>query len=489
MSRKLHFVILVLLLLGSFFVRVYRTPDLLRFYYDQGRDALVVADMIKDHKPVLVGPTTGLAGILRGPAFYYLLLPAYLIGQGSPVTAAIWLQIINTFGLFIFYLVAKHLFSPLAGLIAVFLMGFSAHMVDLSRWLSEPSLILTSVPLTLYSLIQVLRSRTLQVWLPIVALVLGLNLQFEMASEIWFIPVVLILLFLRGRTLQIPRRTLFISVVVFLLTFAPQVIFDLRHQGIMRKAIIENFASQSASSFGFDQKTVESRLKLFFDTYTYIVSPGYSWTLPLTTILLLPIFFFHRLRKQFLLPLIFFTTPLLILTFFTGNSGNFYTYYLLGTFPIFLLLVSGILSVYLSRSSIVFVAPLLILTIYSFSNYRVLGNFLRQGINGPNSITIRNQLDNIDWIYQQAADEPFSVDIYVPPVIPYSYDYLFRWYGQNRYGYTPNPSPQTLEFTLYEVDPDGDRFASWYQGHTADHPSLLNEFSSGGVHTELRSSK
>ena len=156
-----HKIILAILLLGAFFVRSYRTDALLRFYFDQGRDALVIHEMIHTPKPVLVGPTTGLAGILRGPFFYYLLLPGYLIGQGSPVVAAIWLQAINIVGLYFIYLSAKALFSPTAGLLAVFLVGFSNHLVSLSRWLSNPSPIFTTVPIMLYGLIKIIKKEKL----------------------------------------------------------------------------------------------------------------------------------------------------------------------------------------------------------------------------------------------------------------------------------------------------------------------------------------
>jgi hypothetical protein len=529
-------VFLVIILIAAFFVRTFRTDQLLRFYYDQGRDAIVVADMITNLKPVLVGPTTGLAGILRGPAFYYLLLPAYLI-SGNPVVAAIWLQIINLFGLFVFFLLANELFSVsrgknpqvpphknnfplvssskleevarsagrvsryLPGFLAVMLLGFSAHMVDLSRWLSNPSPILTTVPLMLYGLLRTLRGLSSQVWLPIVALMLGLNLQFEMASEIWFIPAVLILVAYsyfpapaKGKAHEVGMgfqnfrpslKTIFISISVFLLTLAPQIIFDLRHDGIMSKAVVANFTQQSTSSFGFDLKNITDRLNFYLETYGYIFSPNFKWGIYLLLALFAPLLAISHYRRRLALPLFFLVVPLFILAFYQGNSGNFYSYYLIGTFPIFLLLVSGLISFYL-RSRNLAIFALLTISIFLFTNLPVLRNFLASGIDGPHSITIQNQLDNVDWIYQQADGQPFNVDIYVPPVIPYSYDYLFAWYGAKTYGYLPQVEPQTLEFTLYEIDPGGIRFPEWYSANTADHPVLIDKFSSGGVHSESR---
>src|SRR3990167_8398219 len=74
-----------IILLSAFFLRVYRVNEILGFYYDQGRDALVIWDLWHNGKFFLIGPTTGIAGIFRGPFYYYLIAPLYLIGRGDPV--------------------------------------------------------------------------------------------------------------------------------------------------------------------------------------------------------------------------------------------------------------------------------------------------------------------------------------------------------------------------------------------------------------------
>ena len=68
--------ILIVLLL-AFVLRTYRIGELLDFHYDQGRDALVIWDLINKGKLFLIGPTTGLAGVFRGPFYYYLIAPFY----------------------------------------------------------------------------------------------------------------------------------------------------------------------------------------------------------------------------------------------------------------------------------------------------------------------------------------------------------------------------------------------------------------------------
>ena len=75
----------------ALFVRIYRTEALLRFYFDQGRDALVIWRLLHEGKFFLIGPVTGLDGIFLGPFYYYLIAPLYLLGGGSPVAPAVFL--------------------------------------------------------------------------------------------------------------------------------------------------------------------------------------------------------------------------------------------------------------------------------------------------------------------------------------------------------------------------------------------------------------
>ena len=447
-----HKIILAILLLGAFFVRSYRTDALLRFYFDQGRDALVIHEMIHTPKPVLVGPTTGLAGILRGPFFYYLLLPGYLIGQGSPVVAAIWLQAINIVGLYFIYLSAKALFSPTAGLLAVFLVGFSNHLVSLSRWLSNPSPIFTTVPIMLYGLIKIIKKEKTTFWWPIVALMLGLNLQLEIASEIWFIPAVF-LFFLFQKKCWPSVKTLVSSIIVFLLTLVPQVAFDFRHDHIILKAIKGHFSGPQDPSFAFSIPKILERWYLFQDAFATILVPqNYLY---LTLVLTLILFMFVTAKKHkplnHILPwLLFF--PLLVLSFYQGNEGNFYSYYLIGLFPLFIILVSGSIA-YLFKKSNWMIVSIIILLFFAQSNSTLLKGFLTDNIDGPETISLGNQLDAIDWVYQQADGQDFNLDVYVPPIIPYSYDYLFLWYGSKKYSYLPTDKQLPLLFTINEVDP------------------------------------
>jgi hypothetical protein len=334
-------------------------------------------------------------------------------------------------------------------------------MVDLSRWLSNPSPIFISVPVMIYGLVMIKRRRSPQWWWPVVALMLGLNLQFEIASEIWFLPAVALLVAF-DRDMRPTLKTAALSAGVFLATLMPQIIFDLRHDGILRQGIAAHFADSSKGpAFAFNWELIVERWQQFSDIFASLLIHRNYDLIKIIALLVGLALWTPVFRKSSLLLLTLLLLPLGVLTFYQGNEGNFYSYYLIGTFPIFLLLLAGAMSWYASQPGLI-VLPLMLLLFFLNHNSVMLKNSLSAGVDGPEHISLGNQLQAIDWIYQDAAAEPFNLDVYVPPVIPYAYDYLFPWYGQKHYQTQPSDEPVELLYTLYEVDPPHpERLAAW----------------------------
>ena len=132
-------IFVAVLLLFAFFLRVYRVNEILGFYYDQGRDGLIIWDLIYKGKFFLIGPTTGIAGIFRGPFYYYLIAPFYLLGGGDPAYPAVFLAALSVAAIWILYHVAsKYLDKPTAVLVTL-ISSFSFYIVMAGRWLSNPT--------------------------------------------------------------------------------------------------------------------------------------------------------------------------------------------------------------------------------------------------------------------------------------------------------------------------------------------------------------
>src|SRR3989338_10112594 len=120
-NHRLVYLLLFIILALAFFVRVYRVDQVLGFYYDQGRDALVIWDLWHKGNFFLIGPTTGIAGIFRGPFYYYLIAPLYLLGNGNPVVPAIFLAVTTVVAIVLLYYLGKRIEGRVTGLFAVIL--------------------------------------------------------------------------------------------------------------------------------------------------------------------------------------------------------------------------------------------------------------------------------------------------------------------------------------------------------------------------------
>ena len=103
-------IIIVGFLITAFLLRIFRVSDILAFHYDQGRDALVIWDLIREpHKLFLIGPTTGLPGVFRGAVLLLLNSAVLLFWAGkSCLSVSLFGISINTRALFNVFIGEEH---------------------------------------------------------------------------------------------------------------------------------------------------------------------------------------------------------------------------------------------------------------------------------------------------------------------------------------------------------------------------------------------
>lgn len=456
LDHKIVYGLLFLILAGAAFLRLFKLGELLGFYYDQGRDALVIHRFLHERKLFLIGPVTGIEGIFLGPFYYYLIAPFYFLGKGDPAFVAAALNLISVLGIGLFYLVVKEFFDRKVALISTSLAAFSYSLVIFSRWLSHPPLLPTFSLVIIYALLQIYRGK--EKWWLIVGLFEGLCLQLEAAGAIFFIPTILIFALWQRKKIG-SFSTVAFSLLLFLLTLTPQLLFNWRHQGIFQ----ETFHKFLVRGKSFDLPLFELMKKRLIDYFEIFFSKLFyakkSLSLAWLGILLILGFWKRReifTKKRKILALWLFV-PLTGYLFYQGNYGYFWDYYLSGVWLVFLLFWAFILTEAWPKIWGKLIV-LLFLASFLYVNLPQLASYFRRGI----GITLRYQLVAIDWIYRDVGDEDFNVDVYVPPVIPHAYDYLFKWYGDKRYQRQPLEENVPLLYTLYEVDsPHPERLEAW----------------------------
>ncbi len=473
---------IALILVGAVFVRWFRLGDLLGFYYDQGRDALVINQFLTRGKFFLVGPVTGLDGIFLGPAFYLLIAPFYWLGKGNPVIPAMFISALQLVPIYLLYKLGRTT-NKAAGVLAAFIYAFSQPMFWLNRWLSNPPPVMVGSTILLYCFNKITGGKT-SYW-TLAFLTIGLSLQFEVASAMFFIPATILFLIWQWPN-RPPLKTLAISLLLFSLTLLPQAVFDFRHQHIMLKNITNQLISEKSFQ-GQPQDLFRDRLALYqngFGNKLFAYNQNLiKWGLPVLIIFMLVTVrtWDSPLTKSALI----LTIPqLLLLLFYQGNHGNVYDYHLSGSFPIFILLVSISLTSQLNKP-IGKIAVSLFMITFIWTNIPLAKNSLIAGTDGPTHITLGNQKQAVQWVLTDSGTTPFNVDVYVPPVIPYAYDYLFLWMG-NRAHKLPQTGWVPLLYTLYEQDPPHpERLAAWLN-RQAGIGQVSYEASFGGITVQRR---
>jgi len=454
---------LLIIILGiASFLRLYRINDLLGFWYDQGRDALVIWDLLHKGKTFLIGPMMGFTGMFRGAWFYWLITPFYVLGGGNPLWPNVFLILTSIFAIYILYKLGEKLGNKKIGLFAAFIASVSCYVVGASRWLSDPTPTLLVSVLLVWTLYKFLDRK---VWaLPMAGFLIGLSLQFSAATEIFYIPAIIIIFWLKRKNLP-SRKVMLLSFISFLLVFVPQGLFELRHPGVLSGALYQFIFHEKTFTLSFWQ-ILGARLPYDYNLFysKFWVNGGMFFGPFFVVFIGLTIFGWKKFWKddKFKILFILSIAPFIGTLFFIGNLGSIYDYYFTGYYLIWILFFSY---VYINFSKyflmkIVISIFLVILVILNLSA-------LKQGdsvmLSDPETIAFTNQLKAIDWIYKDAAGREFNVDEYVPPVIPYAYQYLFEWLGTTKYNKFPVEKEVPLLYTLEEVDPDHpDRIGAWF---------------------------
>jgi 4-amino-4-deoxy-L-arabinose transferase-like glycosyltransferase len=491
-EHKLIYILLTLILLGAFFVRVYRVSDLLQFYYDQGRDALVIWKLWHEGKPFLIGPITGLTGIFLGPFYYYLIAPFYLVGGGDPSYPAVFLSFLSVSALGVIYYLGWQMQSQATGLIAATIGGFSYYMMLAGRWLSNPTPILLTSSLLLLSLwkIAVCKNRDECKWWWVgVSFLTGISMQFESASAVFYIPMVIVFTIWQWKKFP-PLSQLFISIGIFLLTLLPQIAFNYRHANILFNNFWHLFGEEK-SFRGLTEFILAERKKYFWNVFSSKIFLGdQKYAYFFTLMAFVGLLFNWKKNAPQVLPLflIFLGVPILGYLFFQGNYGNIYDYYMTGYYlPLLLIFSIGLASFW--KNWIGKIVILLFFTHFLTLNIPPIKSYLTHGY----SIRLGTEVPAVNWVFNSAAAnavQEYNVDVYVPPVISYSYDYLFLWQGTKKCGKSMcglvKDKNVNVIYLLYEEDNENPKRLSVWLDRYKENTSIDEKIQFGGITVERR---
>ena len=362
--------------------------------------------------------------------------------------------------------------------------SFSFYIVMAGRWLSKPTPMLLLSMILVWAMIMV-TERKKWAW-PVIALVSGLSLfNFGSSGEFFYFPALIIFFVWQWKN-RPDLKNFLLSIFLFGITFAPLVLFDLKHDHILLHNLFGTFGAGGGSFKNVTSFIFQERNKFYWDVFTNKLfdARGKAEIAVIglvvgSFIVLLPKYFKNTGMKILML---LFVSPIIGLYFYQGNYGVLYDYYMTGYYLIFILLFGIVLGAIWKLKIVGKLFVLYFFYLFLLGNVPLVWSRERDRCNTLESICFVNQKQAIDWIYNDAKASDFNVDVYVPPVIPYAYNYLFKWQANPHL--VDNQVP--LLYTMYEIDPPHpERLDAWLARQKGI-GKVIYSYTIGGITIQIR---
>lgn len=250
-DQKILFLLLLGVLALATFFRFYKLSEYMTFLGDEGRDAIVIKNMLVDYHFPLIGPPTSIGNIYLGPLYYYMMAIPMAIFWLNPVAAAGMNALIGVLTVALIYYLGRVWFSRMSGLIASFLYAISPVTIIYSRSSWNPNSTPFFALLSIFSLYK-LHQKGNFLWLILTGFFVGAAMQMHYLAAI-LIPVVGFIwiyeVFLR-KSNKLNIKKLFsgtlLGILSFIFIMSPLVWFDLRHDFLNYRALTKLLFEGSA---------------------------------------------------------------------------------------------------------------------------------------------------------------------------------------------------------------------------------------------------
>ena len=442
LKNKIEFTILVLILAVAAFLRLWRISEYMTFLGDEGRDAIVVKNLITRGDLIFIGPATSVGNMYLGPLYYYMMAPFLAISRLDPVGPAVMVALIGIATVFWVYLCGRQFFSKEAGLFAASLYAIAPVVIVYSRFSWNPNPMPFFALLTVLFLFWTLKTKN-YFWLIPLSVSVAFVLQMHYLGVILVFVVLIfwfLVLFENFRRKKPIKKFIFFSLLSFLLfsfLMSPLLIFDLNpnHQFLNFNAFTKFFFGRSsqgiapASSFDFGNffpKIYQNYLQLFSRFLTAKQEFAGSFITILATLSLAYFSFLSFFRKKtnigFTLLFVWLAVGVLGLSLYKGEIFDHY-FGFLNPVPF---LVIGIFLWHLWRSNLYLrLISILIFSLLVFLNFQY--SPIR---NEPN-----NQLQRTKLIARQiiksSGDKPFNFALIAKNNYDDAYRYLLDIWNHN----------------------------------------------------------
>lgn len=491
--KKEHYILYLIILVGAFLRFQGVFTNSFAFTYDVGRDMLTLWQIVYDHKISLIGQTTGLPGVFYGPWWYYLLAPFFAIFSGNPQGIAGIMSLVGVLSIIFSYILGEKIGNRILGIILVAITAVSPILISWSSQIWNPNIIPVFVLLTLLVLSNIFLSNKNKLkYYFFLGIILALIMDFEIVFGVLFlVSIALSVLVIKKMNIKLSEAIGFF--VGGLIILSPRIVFELRHQFLMTKSLINFFSS--GDSIGRDSlgKVLINRFSIFFDQFcSTLATDNKLLGIAIFFFILVSLLFLYKKTNSMVKNFIQLSCITLVV-FFIGIlffNHDIWPHYLVGL-PIFYILLFSLSLYLLSKKLSGNTIPIIIVILVFIINLNPIG--VIQNLSKPlwegDAAVYRNQVGVIDYIYQESNGREFKYVVYTPPVHDYTYRYLFKWYGPNKYKSSPSINSNLAYFILEPDFQNPQRLKDWLKQREGDGRIIKSQEVGGGIVVQTRINK
>lgn len=296
------------------FFRFYNLDKRIAFGWDQEQYTTQVRQLVKEHKPVLIGPRVNNdKGFFLAPYFTYLITPFFLATNLHPWAILYFLIFFNFLFFLISYYLIKSVFNEYFAFLFLTIWAINPLLAGYDTVAWWPVWIPLGVIFTWWLLHKIYHQKSF-LWWGILGLSLGLffNMHFQFVLVMIFAGIFLVSI-IKTKKPAVYKFILLLG--AFVLMFTPLLIFDLRHDFLNIKLFF-GFVTQNHTSAKVDYlawlPVFNNLIKpLTYFTSTYIAIFFYAAILILLVILcrkktkFYKSFYFSAIFMWLLFPIVF----------------------------------------------------------------------------------------------------------------------------------------------------------------------------------------
>lgn len=447
------------------------------YTYDQGRDFLKVEEIIRYKNLTFIGPTTGIMGIYHGAWWYYLLAIPYIIAQGHPSGFSLFMLTLSFLQVFLFFLFLKKEFNFKSALFFLILITVSPYFILTSFFVISSIPVLPLLLLLFYSTYQFFKTKRI-IFQFLIFFSLGFIFETEVPPGLFIIPSYLMTLAVTKEIKYFfsSKKHLLYSFFGLLISFIPRILFEIKNNFMQTKTIVQFLAKPKFYSPQSFKGVLFDRLNLFWDYYKGLFI---EWHQILALVILIIGFLgilygykkltkLHQRYFRFVFVLLIF---LFLLSLFYKDT--FWMNYYEGLSYFYVVLLSVGFYALTKYHGFLKTIPILILLLLSVLTLNKFVKDITQKKDIPLE-GLRSHMKIVSYLYEKNKGKNFCVRIYTPPVIPYTYQYLFSFYSKTKG--LANPGQEFVNDTCWYIIEDDQyqfRIEKWRKENIPQDASLV----------------